>query len=137
NSNTGTMNGSDRSYTLELAYPLPRRVQAGAPMNPPIAVRLRIRNNITGSEISAQDELSYFFINISLHRESGTGPALSQNSSTQGAVASLEPINDSPPAHADTSPADLSQQLGAFAHFSNWIIHRAGSYRVQFNLFKL
>lgn len=135
----GNPNGGDRSYTLEPAYPLPRRVQTNTAMSPPPAVRVTVHNPLTGSELSRQDELGYYFVTVSLCREDGEG-VLSQNHETQGTTASLEPINDviqSPGSDAVRESVPLNEQMGSFAHFSNFIIIRPGNYRLKFMLVKV
>ncbi|KAF8466684.1 hypothetical protein BDZ91DRAFT_642114, partial [Kalaharituber pfeilii] len=133
----------DRSYTLELAYPLPTRVQVNSRINPPVAVVLRIRNSITGEEISGVDELSYLFLSVSLCRESGDG-VLMQSHDMQGTAASLQPLNEGGPAprteaapNGARSAIPLSQDIGSFAHFSNFVIIRPGNYRLKFMLYRM
>lgn len=138
----GSPNGGDRLYTLDLPYPLPRQVQVNSPMNPPPAVRLHVRNLLTNSEISRQDELGYLFVTITLCREDGEG-LLPQNHEMQGTTASLEPLNegtqfsDSTIANGTHENIPLSQQIGSFAHFSNFTIIRPGNYKLKFMLVKV
>lgn len=138
----GAMSGPDRSYELELAYHLPQRVQVNTPISPSPAVQLHIRNPTTGYEISGQDELGNLFVTISLCREDGEGP-LPQNHETQGTAASLESINEGTQSSDMSEPNDsganipLDQQVGSFAHFSNFKIIRPGDYRLKFMLVKV
>ncbi|KAF8423555.1 hypothetical protein EV426DRAFT_533988 [Tirmania nivea] len=138
----GALGGPDRSYVLELTYHLPQRTQINTPISPSPAVQLHIHNPTTGSEISGQDELGYLFVTVSLCREDGEG-LLPQNHEIQGTVASLEPINEgtqlSDVSERSDSGADipLDQQVGSFAHFSNFKIIRPGSYRLKFMLVRV
>ena len=136
------VNSDDRAYTLELAYPLPSRVQINSTMSPPIAVRLRIRNPNTGVEISGQDELSYLFLSVSLCRENGEG-LLMQSHEMQGTSASLEPLNERehlprvPEVNGTRANIPLDEEVGSFAHFSNFMIVRPGNYRLKFMLYRM
>lgn len=124
---------------LELAYPLPTTVQTNTLMSPPAAVQLQIRDARTGSEINDQDELSYLFVTISLCRESGEG-LLPQSHEMHGITASLEPLNEGIQPHeveGDQHHRTLDQQVGSFAHFSNFRIVRPGNYRMKFMLVKV
>ena len=138
----GTLSDSYRSYALELAYHLPQRAQINTSINPSPAVQLHIRNPTIGSEISGQDELGYLFVTVSLCREDGEG-LLPQNHETQGTTASLEPINEGTQSSDVSEPSDsgvdipLGQQVGSFAHFSNFKIIRPGNYRLKFMLVKV
>ena len=139
NANGNPFEDGERSYMLELAYPLPTIVQTNTLMAPPAAVRLRIRNTITGSEINGQDELSYLFVTISLCRESGEG-LLPQNHEMHGITASLESLNEGIQPHeveGDQHNRTLDQQVGSFAHFSNFRIVRPGNYRMKFMLVRV
>lgn len=139
NTNGNPFEDGERSYMLELAYPLPTFVQINTLMTPPAAVRLRIRDTISGSEINVQDELSYLFVTISLCRESGEG-LLPQNHEMHGITASLEPLNEGTQPHeveGDQHDRTLDQQVGSFAHFSNFRIVRPGNYRMKFMLVRV
>jgi hypothetical protein len=136
NHSGASFGGSERSYTLQVAVQ-PRLARFGAPLYPPLAIRVRITDASTGEEISGEDELHNLFAQATLYGESGNGPPLAPPDLylLSGRLSmSLDLLNDSYEPDVSTP---LSGQQGSYVIFPDLVINRPGRYRLGVSLFKI
>lgn len=137
--NAHSLDGSGRSYSLQVAIQPPRIARVGAPMYPPLAVRVHICDAETGEEISGEDELNNLFAQATLYGENINSPPLAPPDMflLSGRLSmSLDLLNDTP-GESDEDAAPLSRQLGSYVIFPDLVINRAGHYRLGVSLFKV
>ncbi|KAH0603387.1 uncharacterized protein H6S33_007709 [Morchella sextelata] len=137
--NTHSLDGSGRSYSLQVAVQPPRVARAGAPLYPPLAIRVHICDAETGEEISGEDELSNLFAQATLYGENINSPPLAPPDMflLSGRLSmSLDLLNDAP-GESDEDAAPLSRQQGSYVIFPDLVINRTGHYRLGVSLFKV
>lgn len=133
---TQPLDGSGRSYSLQVAVQPPRVARAGVPLYPPLAIQVHIFDAETGEEISGEDEFSSLFAQATLYGESTNSPPLAPPDMflLSGRLSmSLDLLNDGP--GEDSTP--LSRQQGSYVIFPDLVINRTGSYRLGISLFKI
>lgn len=137
--NTHSLDGSGRSYSLQVAVQPPRVARAGAPLYPPLAIRVHICDVETGEEISGEDELNNLFAQATLYGENINSPPLAPPDMflLSGRLSmSLDLLNDAP-GESDEDAAPLSRQQGSYVIFPDLVINRTGHYRLGVSLFKV
>lgn len=130
------LDGSGRSYSLQVAVQPPRVAQAGVPLYPPLAIQVHIYDAETGEEISGEDEFSSLFAQATLYGEGINSPPLAPPDVflLAGRLSmSLDLLNDGP--GEDSTP--LGQQQGSYVIFPDLVINQTGSYRLGVSLFKI
>lgn len=130
------LDGSGRSYSLQVAVQPPRVARAGVPLYPPLAIQVHICDVGTGEEISGEDEFSSLFAQATLYGEGINSPPLAPPDMflLSGRLSmSLDLLNDG--LGEDSTP--LSRQQGSYVIFPDLVINRTGSYRLGISLFKI
>lgn len=134
-----SLDGSGRSYSLQVAVQPPRVARAGVPLYPPLAIRVHICDAETGEEISGEDELSSLFAQATLYGENINSRPLAPPDMflLSGRLSmSLDLLNDGP-GDANEDSAPLSRQQGSYVIFPDLVINRTGRYRLGVSLFKI
>lgn len=130
------LDGSGRSYSLQVAVQPPRVARVGVPLYPPLAIRVHICDAETGEEISGEDEFSSLFAQATLYGEGINSPPLAPPDMflLSGRLSmSLDLLNDGP--GEDSTP--LGRQQGSYVIFPDLVINRTGRYRLGVSLFKI
>ncbi|PWW77427.1 hypothetical protein C7212DRAFT_356880 [Tuber magnatum] len=137
NHSSGSFDGPERLYTLEVAVQPPRVAKSGARLYPPLAIRVHISDANTGEELSGEDELNSLFAQATLYGESGDGPPLAPPDLylLSGRLSmSLDLLGDG---EGSEDAGLFSRQHGSYVLFPDLMINRTGRYRLGVSLFKI